>query len=188
MIRISNLTLPVEHGEGELEQLAAKRLGCGKISSLRIVKRSVDARKKQDLKFVYTVEVEVPDEKRYHSRPGVSMERETVYTPPCTVLTGRPVIAGFGPAGMFAALTLAKAGARPIVLERGKCVEERKQDVTRFWAGGALVQDSNVQFGEGGAGTFFGRQADYWDKKSLCFLYFAGNGAFWCTGGNRMVE
>lgn len=154
MIRISNLMLPVEHGEGELEQLAAKRLGCGKISSLRIVKRSVDARKKQDLKFVYTVEVEVPDEKRYHSRPGVSMERETVYTPPCTALKGRPVIAGFGPAGMFAALTLAKAGARPIVLERGKCVEERKQDVTRFWAGGALVQDSNVQFGEGGAGTF----------------------------------
>lgn len=109
---------------------------------MRILKKSVDARHKPDIRYIYTVAFGAPDE------PG--------YTPPpCTrTSTLRPVVVGMGPAGLFAALSLARAGLRPILIERGKPVEARAADVTSFWDGGALNHDSNVQFGEGGAGTF----------------------------------
>ncbi len=153
MLRLSNITLGVEQPVEQLLELAEKKLKT-KILSFRIAKRSVDARKKDDLKFVYSVDVEVKGEERFLSVPGVSRVEQKTYYPPVSTLEKRPVVAGFGPAGMFAALTLAQAGARPVVLERGKPVEQRKQDIQSFWKGGDLHPESNVQFGEGGAGTF----------------------------------
>ncbi len=153
MLRVTNIKLGVEQPAEQLWTLAEKKLKT-KILSLRIAKRSVDARKKEDLKFVYSVDVEVDREERFLSVPDVSRVVQKTYFPPISTLEKRPVVAGFGPAGMFAALTLAQAGARPVVLERGKPVEQRKQDIHSFWSGGELYPESNVQFGEGGAGTF----------------------------------
>ncbi len=153
MLRLSNIALGVNEPSEKLWTLTEKKLKTN-ILSLQITKRSVDARKKEELKFVYSVDVTVDKEERFLSLPGVSRVEEKPYYPPISVLQKRPVVAGFGPAGMFAALTLAQAGARPIVLERGKRVEQRKQDIQSFWNGGGLQPESNVQFGEGGAGTF----------------------------------
>ncbi|MBE7043626.1 MAG: hypothetical protein E7399_09110 [Ruminococcaceae bacterium] len=153
MLRLSNIGLGIEEPAERLVLLAEKKLNT-KVLSWNVAKRSVDARKKDALKFVYSVDVEVKGEERFLSLPGVSRVEEKSYVPPKSALEQRPVIAGFGPAGMFAALTLAQAGARPVVLERGKAVEKRKKDIQGFWKGGSLQPESNVQFGEGGAGTF----------------------------------
>lgn len=121
--------------------------------NLEIVRESIDARKKPDVKLVYTVDVDVEGE-----LPFDEAVRETYIPVPASATGGanRPVIVGFGPCGIFAALILAEAGERPIVLERGKAVEERVEDVRRFQSGETDAPDpeSNVQFGEGGAGTF----------------------------------
>lgn len=153
MLRISNIGIGIDEPVERLQKLAEKKLGT-RISSYQIVKRSVDARKKEQLNFVYSIDVVVENEKRFLNVPGVTLVEKKEYTPPISQLEKRPVVVGFGPAGMFAALTLAQAGARPIVLERGKCVEQRKQDVQAFWQNSHLNPQSNVQFGEGGAGTF----------------------------------
>lgn len=153
MLRISNLSLGIEDSERQLPLLAEKKLKT-KVRSFQVAKQSLDARRKDSLKFVYSIDVEVDDEQRYLTLPNVNLVTEERYVPPESSLQHRPVIAGFGPAGMFAALTLAQAGARPIVLERGKQVEQRKADIHLFWKEGVLNPDSNVQFGEGGAGTF----------------------------------
>lgn len=154
MIRISNLSLEIEKDLDQVKRAAAQRLGGAELLYFQVAKRSVDARKKDALKFVYSVDVKVENEEAYCRLPGVKQVEEKAYIPPVFSLQKRPVVAGFGPAGMFAALTLAQAGARPIVLERGKCIEQRKRDVEAFWQGGGLQTESNVQFGEGGAGTF----------------------------------
>ncbi len=134
----------------------------GDIKSVKIVRRSVDARKKPEIFYIYTLDVEVKDQervlRRFRGRDGmVSPVRPVVYRfpgPGERKLSKPPVIVGMGPAGLFCGYFLALGGYRPILLERGKCVEERQEDVERFWKTGRLDPSSNVQFGEGGAGAF----------------------------------
>jgi len=159
MLKISNISLPAGHGPDALRQKTASFLGV-KVSSLHdftILRQSVDARKKADVHWTYTVAVSLPNEERLtKSLKGVVPYAPSSYSLP----SGRrsfihpPVVVGTGPAGLFAALVLARAGVPPIVLERGQPVEERTKTVDQFWRGGALCAESNVQFGEGGAGTF----------------------------------
>lgn len=162
MIRINQIALPPRHDVNQLRFHAAKllRIEHSKVRKLIIVKRSIDARKKPDIKVVYTVDVTVDgNEEKILKRSGCKkasiapvyrMLLPAVDEPPAK----RPVVIGFGPAGMFAALTLALAGCRPIVVERGADADSRKAAVDRFFATGQLDSKTNVQFGEGGAGTF----------------------------------
>ncbi|PKK40363.1 NAD(FAD)-utilizing dehydrogenase [Clostridiaceae bacterium JG1575] len=163
MLDVRDVKLPLEETLQEKEALQralCKRLRVPQeaILSLQILKESVDARKKDRIFILYRLLVRLaPGVRLRGTPPGV-----TPYAPepqPALLIGGEPlngpvVIAGFGPAGLFAALTLARSGYAPLVLERGEDVEARTQKVEAFWAGGALDPESNVQFGEGGAGTF----------------------------------
>ncbi len=162
MIRIRDISLPAREDGPEALKLAAARAlgaGAGDIGTLKIRRRSVDARHRGDVRVIYTVDLAVPGEEallRRASGGKIGPARSERYTPPSLGREPelRPVIAGFGPAGMFAGLVLAMAGARPLILERGRDVDTRAADVERFWGGGAPDPASNVQFGEGGAGAF----------------------------------
>ena len=158
-LMITDLRLPIEGGIEELKRLAARKLGIGidELINFKIIKEAIDARRKPDISRVYSVLAEIPDNRTYRSSGGV---REVADQPVEQLipgqkkLTGRPIIVGSGPAGIFAAITLASAGYRPLVLERGECVEARGAAVEAYWRNGILNPESNVQFGEGGAGTF----------------------------------
>ena len=162
MIRLRDIALPPEHNAHQLQFEAARMLGISnsKVRQLRIVRRSVDARKKPDVKIIYTVDVAVEgNEKKILRQSGckrAALAPVSYYAPPkpSTPPAQRPVVIGFGPAGMFAALILSLAGWKPLVLERGEDAKTRHETVERFFAGGELNPASNVQFGEGGAGTF----------------------------------
>lgn len=163
MIRICQLKLQIPHKTSAVRKKAFRLLALkeSEVLSFSIVKRSLDARKKPQLFYVYTVEVEAKCESRLRGKvkgKNISfIEKETqseLIPSGEKILPHRPVIIGTGPAGLFCGYQLALLGYRPLLLERGASVEERKKDVEAFWNGGALKEESNVQFGEGGAGTF----------------------------------
>ena len=166
MLRISQLKLPVGHTEEELQRKIQKALHVPEagVQNISVRKQSLDARHKPELFYVYTVDVKVPDEaavlKRLQKKKAaanVTCCTEKAYVFPAIgkkEAGARPVIIGCGPAGLFCAYFLAQAGYCPVLLEQGAPVEERQKDVEAFWKTGVLNPDSNVQFGEGGAGTF----------------------------------
>lgn len=161
MIRITDLKLPIHGTEEQLKKKAAKALAVPMeaILKVKIFRRSLDARKKDQIHYVYVVDVEVAEEKKILSKAkgkNVSPSPDYSYTFPHgqAECAHRPIVVGFGPGGMFAALLLAEMGLNPIVLERGGDVESRKKAVDLFWKEGKLDTENNVQFGEGGAGTF----------------------------------
>ena len=159
MIAVSNLKLRPGEPEAKLKALAAKalRISEHQIQSLELRKKSLDARKKDDLHWVYTVAVTVEGSEDAILKRCKQASKTKPYhydIPRIKTPALRPVVIGFGPAGMFAALVLAKAGARPIVLERGQDAVTRTKQVENFRNGGAFDPENNVQFGEGGAGTF----------------------------------
>jgi uncharacterized FAD-dependent dehydrogenase len=155
----------IELNPGEGEELLAARimdrfsLAQGELTGIIFRRKGIDARKKQQIKFIYTIEFTLSDEAGFWRKHHLDRDLEIAplrETPLFRKVTGdkRIVIVGTGPAGLFAALRLAEYGLAPIVLERGKRVEERVKDIASFWRKGSLNPESNVQFGEGGAGTF----------------------------------
>ena len=162
MIRLTQIKLPADHTPEALTKKAAKllRVSPEEIKELYIRKRSLDARKKPELFYSYTIDVSVKKEAEILHKvksPQVNLCKETRYQFPEAGeerMGERPVIIGTGPAGLFCGLMLARHGYRPILLERGSSVEERQKKVNAFWQGGPLDVQTNVQFGEGGAGTF----------------------------------
>ena len=162
MLRIINFRIPVQEAE-QLETLLVKKYSPlqGRIKAIHVVRRAVDARKKPHITFVYTLFLEVDQEQQVMKK--LSRHKDiTLMEPemPEPIVCGakpmqhRPVVVGFGPAGMLAAFYLAREGYRPIVLERGQDVDQRTLDVEQFWKEGIFKPESNVQYGEGGAGTF----------------------------------
>ena len=162
MIRIREISLPPEHSVSQLSYEAARalKISNSKVRRVRLVRRSVDARKKPDVRIVYTVDVAVDgNEAKILKQSGckrASVAPVSYYKvpKPAGELKIRPVVVGFGPAGMFAALVLALAGQCPLILERGEDAQSRHEKVQNFFQTGELDSKSNVQFGEGGAGTF----------------------------------
>ncbi len=163
MIRLTEIRLPLTHEEGELREAIAKklRIPAQQVLSFTLFKRGYDARKKNNIQLIYTLDVEVENEAELlatlsedpHVRITPDMEYKFVAQAPAG-LTERPVVIGFGPCGLFAGLVLAQMGFKPIIVERGKEVRERTKDTFGFWRKRTLNPESNVQFGEGGAGTF----------------------------------
>lgn len=161
-IRISNILQDIDEDISLLRRRAAKKLSLAEdsIEHMRIVRESIDARRKGSIKFNYTIDVELPNEDKVVKKSNdkdVKLEAnylEEDIIPGEIELKHRPLVVGLGPAGLFAALTLAKKGYRPLVIERGEAVEERTRTVESFWKSGKLNTESNVQFGEGGAGAF----------------------------------
>jgi uncharacterized protein len=163
MIRITELRLAIDHAPEALEVAIVRflKIAPKDLISFEVFKRSYDARKNVALAFIYTVDVSVKDEAQVlthfagnvHVRPSPDTRYHFIAKAPQKIQQ-RPVVIGFGPCGIFAALLLAQMGFKPIVLERGKAVRERTQDTWGLWRKNTLNPESNVQFGEGGAGTF----------------------------------
>jgi uncharacterized FAD-dependent dehydrogenase len=164
MLRINELKLPLNHAEADLPAAICERLGIGPqdLVEFTVFKRSYDARKRAAIVLIYAIDVQVRDEAKVLARfardPHVLPSPDTSYKfvqaakPPAG--TPRPIVVGTGPCGLFVALVLAQMGLNPLVLERGKAVRERTVDTFGFWRKRKLNTESNVQFGEGGAGTF----------------------------------
>ena len=163
MLRISNLSLPLRHTEAELREAVLAKLGVAEVDllGLAIFRRSIDARKRGRVQLVYSLDVSLPEavEESFVGQFPKSPDLEYRFAIP--VATDfpqqgelRPIVVGFGPCGMMAALLLAQLGLKPLVIERGPEVRQRTQDTWDLWRNGNLHPEANVQFGEGGAGTF----------------------------------
>ncbi|EJL6389495.1 NAD(P)/FAD-dependent oxidoreductase [Vibrio vulnificus] len=163
MIRLTELRLPLDHEEGALLEAITAKLGipAEQVLSFSMFRRGYDARKKTNIQLIYTLDIEVANQDKLlakfskdpHVRETPDMEYKYVAQAPAN-LTERPIVIGFGPCGLFAGLVLAQMGFNPIIVERGKEVRERTKDTFGFWRKRTLNPESNVQFGEGGAGTF----------------------------------
>lgn len=162
MIQITQLKLPYQHSAADLENKIRKtiRISQNQKFTYKIVKKSIDARKKPDLFTVYSCHVSCDNEEaivKKAKNSSITVVKPKTYIIPNAgenKMEHPPLIIGAGPAGLFAAYVFVEAGFHPIIIERGKCVEERAKDVEDFWKTGILNTSSNVQFGEGGAGTF----------------------------------
>ncbi len=163
MLRLTELKLPLDHSDADLKAAILNRLGVesGALLGYTVFRRGYDARKRSAIVFIYSVDVELRDEAAVarrlrgdrHIGPTPDMRYRFVVQAPAG-FANRPVVIGAGPCGLFATLILARMGFRPILLERGKEVRERTKDTWGLWRQGKLDPESNVQFGEGGAGTF----------------------------------
>ena len=157
-IRLYDLKLPIAAPSEELRAEIARALCISEscVKSFRIYRKSLDARRASNMQFIYAVDADISDSARYTlPNKAECIDGEYVYTVPQLKTPAlRPVVVGFGPCGIFASLLLARAGCRPIVLERGDCIEDRTRAVNTFFESGILDENSNVQFGEGGAGAF----------------------------------
>src|SRR6202163_4221633 len=166
MLRLTELRLPLNHSEEELRAAMLKELGIDQqdLIGYSIFRRSFDARKRGAIALIYHLDVETTREteilRRLRAHPeitNIGPTPDTSYhfvTQAPKDLTNRPIVIGIGPCGLFAALILAQMGFRPIILERGKAVRQRVKDTWALWRKNVLTPESNVQFGEGGAGTF----------------------------------
>ena len=165
MIRLNQVKLPLDHEQGALQQFVLTKLNITEqqLVNIHMFKRGYDARKKNQITLIYTLDITLTnvDEaailKRFETDQNVRISPDTDYKYVATApvdLEERPIVIGMGPCGLFVALILAQMGFKPIVLERGKSVHERAKDTFRFWRTSELNTESNVQFGEGGAGTF----------------------------------
>ncbi|MFZ3025704.1 NAD(P)/FAD-dependent oxidoreductase [Pseudomonas sp.] len=164
MLRITEFKLPIDHSDEQLRPALLAHLGLtsDELLDFTLFKRSYDARKKSaELCFIYTIDFQVTDEAallaRFPDDRHLSIAPDTAYKPVGQApaeLSERPIVVGFGPCGIFAGLLLAQQGFKPIILERGKSVRERTKDTWGLWRKNVLNPESNVQFGEGGAGTF----------------------------------
>ncbi len=159
MFIISNQKLPIEYDEKDLFSCVSRVLSVNTkdIISAKVVRRSIDARKKQDIHYVATIEAKVSgnEDKLLKRAKNCQIAQKKEYSfSSDKKLTHSPIVVGAGPAGLFCGLLLARCGAKPIIVERGEKVEDRTRTIEDFWSGKALNTNSNVQFGEGGAGTF----------------------------------
>jgi len=162
-LRVNNIKQPISEGDELLSQRISNLLGLEKrqVAGSRVLRRALDARKKQDVHFLISAVAEVEDSaaRRLLSRANPHVEayeapKEIEIASGTEALRGRIVVVGLGPAGLFAALELAKRGYAPLVIERGDAIKQRAEQVERYWTTGELDENSNVMFGEGGAGTF----------------------------------
>ncbi|MGB7414966.1 MAG: FAD-dependent oxidoreductase, partial [Thermosynechococcaceae cyanobacterium] len=190
MLRLNEIKLPLDHAEAELHDAILKKLSIppADLSHYTVFKRSYDARKKDNIRLVYIIDLETPKEqallKQFKKDPHVTPTPDVSYRPVAQAADdyqGRPIVIGTGPCGMFAGLLLAQMGFRPLLLERGKSVRERSVDTFGFWLKKRLNPESNAQFGEGGAGTFSDgklysqvRDRKHYGRKVLTELVNAG--------------
>ena len=163
MLRITELKLPLDHSEADLKQAIIKRLGIQveQLVSYKVFRQGHDARKKAEIYLVYTLDIEITNQAAYLEKlepeSGISISPDTTYKFVAQApenLKDRPIVIGMGPCGLFVGLILAQMGFKPIILERGKEVRERTKDTFGLWRKSIFNPESNVQFGEGGAGTF----------------------------------